>query len=561
MLILFLVALPSVSLAQDKLPALACNPRFVPADAGYRFTGAEHPELLVNDGLTEFEIGEIHFSRLPIFNTADPSENNWLFRWANRFHALTREETIRRELLFSEGATVPARVVDESARLLRTRNYLHDVDIRPVSRCGDRLDVEVITKDNWSLTPTLAFDNVGGESTYSVGLRDANLLGRGELLALSRGKDLDRESTELVYQDDSVSGTRLRSRVRLVDSSDGDTRALDLDLPFYSLDSRFSWAVRFLDDERQDQQYQRGVEVTEVEHKLEDHTFELGFSNGLRNGVTRRWRVGFRHQQDKFALSPDLPPPAVFPFNRQLDYLFVGYEAIEDSYTTAFNLDQIYRTEDLHLGYQLRMSAGYASKSFGSDEHRFVVRGNYQHSLRFLADRYWLHALEWEGFYNQDKKTVEDVLVRYENRYYHRQVQNFSFFARAEAVYSKNLNTHRQVVLGGNTGARGFENRFQTGDKRFLLSLEERWYSDIHLFNLVRVGAAAFIDAGRTWSADSALQEDSDWLANVGLGLRLASSKAASNRIAHLDFAFPLTHGGEQGVDSMLINFTIKGHF
>lgn len=548
-------------LAQDSGSSLSCRPQFLPADGDYQFTGVEHPELTADGSNDEMEIERIYFSRLPIFNTANDSEDNWLFRWANNFHLLTRESTIRQQLLFNEGETVPVRLLEETARLLRRQGYFHDVDVRPVSRCGDSIDVEVITKDNWSLTPTLAFDNVGGESTYSIGMRDSNLLGRGKLLALKRGKELDRQSTELLYQDNNVLGSRLRNRVSLMDSSDGDTRAFDLDLPFYSLDTRFAWAVRLLDQERLDTQYARGVEVSEVRHDIEDYTAELGFSSGLSNGVTRRWRLGFRHQQDRFALSDELPPPDIFPAERQMDYLFVGFEAVEDRYATAFNLDQIYRTEDLHLGFRVNFSAGYASKVFGSDQHRLILRGSFHDSLLFSTDSYWQHELEWEGFYNQDSKVSEDVLVRYEHRYFHRQTERYSFFARAEAVYGKNLNSHRQTVLGGTTGARGFENRFQTGDSRFLLSLEERWYSDIHLFNLVRLGAAVFVDTGRVWTDDPDVLEDSTWLANVGFGLRLASSKAASNRIAHLDFAFPLTHAGEQGVEDFLVNFTIKGRF
>lgn len=552
---------PVAAIAQASNPALSCKPQFVPADGDYQFTGVEHPELAAAGDDVEMEIDRIYLSRLPIFNTANDSEDNWLFRWANNFHLLTREVTINQQLLFNEGETVPVRLVDETARLLRDQGYFHDVDIRPVSRCGDSIDVEVITKDNWSLTPTLAFDSVGGESTYSIGVRDSNLLGRGKLLALNRGKELDRQSTELLYQDNNVFGSRLRNRISLIDSSDGDSRAFDLDLPFYSLDSRFAWAVRLLDEERLDTQYARSVEVSEVRHDIEDYTAELGFSSGLRNGVSRRLRMGFRHQRDRFELSDALPPPSAFPADRQMDYLFLGYEALENSYTTAFNLDQIYRTEDLHLGFRLDVSAGYASKALGSDQHRYILRGNFHDSLLFNSDTYWRHELEWEGFYNQDSEAFEDLLVRYEHRYFHRQTQRYSFFARAEAVYGKNLNSHRQTVLGGNTGARGFENRFQTGDSRFLLSLEERWYSDIHLFNLIRLGAAVFVDTGRVWSDDPDLPEDTTWLADVGFGLRFASSKAASNRIAHLDFAFPLTHAGEQGVEDLLINFTIKGRF
>ena len=57
-----------------------------------------------------------------------------------------------------------------------------------------------------------------------------------------------------------------------------------------------------------------------------------------------------------------------------------------------------------------------------------------------------------------------------------------------------------------------------------MLSLEERVYTDLHLFNLIRIGAAAFFDVGRAWEpgADSGIPDH--WLAHVGFGLRLMSS-------------------------------------
>jgi hypothetical protein len=68
------------------------------------------------------------------------------------------------------------------------------------------------------------------------------------------------------------------------------------------------------------------------------------------------------------------------------------------------------------------------------------------------------------------------------------------------------------------------------------------------------------VDAGRVWS-DVETGSREDWLADIGFGLRLASSKAASDRIAHLDFAFPLTNQSDPAVDSVLVSFTVKGSF
>ena len=44
--------------------------------------------------------------------------------------------------------------------------------------------------------------------------------------------------------------------------------------------------------------------------------------------------------------------------------------------------------------------------------------------------------------------------------------------------------------LGGNNGLRGYPADYNKGNRRLLFSMEKRYFTDIHLFNLVRVAAA-----------------------------------------------------------------------
>ncbi len=559
----FLLFITAQAVAQQSPPSAStdpgCRAEFVPATGSYQFARAERP--VVDTSGDDLRFGNIHYTRLPIFDETDPEEDNWLFRWANDIHVLTREPTLAQLLLFAPGEEFDQRLMEESARLLRAQGYFYDADIRAISHCRNRVDVEVISKDNWSLTPSLSFDRAGGDNSYSMGLRDANLLGFGKLLAISDGKDIDRRSTELLYQDPNLLGTRLRNRIRLVNSSDGNTRAFDVDLPFYSLESEKTWAVRLLDEERIDTQFFRSEEVTELRHFEQRADLEYGISSGLNAGRVVRWRAGLRYHENRFLPGIDLPAPADFPNDRKLVYPFLSVQFFEDDFVTAFNLDQIYRTEDLHLGYDLQVELGYATTALGSDQNRLVLSGHFNDSLNYDADSLWQHEVEWEGLYNRDTSRVEDFLFTYRNRYFRRQTRHRSFFAQLEAVYGNNLQGYRQIELGGLTGARAFENRLQVGDSRLLFTLEERLYTDIHLFNLLRVGGAVFMDAGRVWSDSGPTGTEEKWLADAGFGLRLASSKAASDRILHLDFAFPLTNQNDPAVDSMLISFTIKGHF
>lgn len=540
----------------DQQPA--CDRPFEPADGSYKFIEEE------TDGYqapADARVGKIRYTRLKIFDESNPEENSWLFRWANRFHILTREHVIARQMLFEEGQVYDGRRLDESARLLRRQDYLYDVDVRPVRTCDGKVEVEVITKDVWSFTPDISFDRSGGENTYSFSLREANIFGYGKEVSISSKSDTDRDSNQFLYRDNNVLGSRIATQIHLSDNDDGSNEKFRIALPFYSLESTFSWAVNLEHNDRVESQYFKGDEVTEVRQEVEEYIFQLGFSNGLKDDLVQRWRIGYQYRSDEFDLGDELPPPDPFPWDRELSYPFVAFEALEDDYTTAFNLDQIHRTEDLHLGYRFYNRVGYAATGFGSDQDRAVMQGFFSDTLLYNEHILWRHEMEWEGVWNLDTGYSEDVLVDYKMRYFRRQTSHRSFFASVAAVWTHNLNNHQQVVLGGLTGARGFENRFQVGDRLWSLTLEERMYTDIHLWNLLRLGWALFIDVGRAWEpgVDDGLEDTN--LANAGFGIRLASSKAEAGRIAHIDFAFPLTNKDDPQVDSYLIAVNIKNEF
>ena len=107
---------------------------------------------------------------------------------------------------------------------------------------------------------------------------------------------------------------------------------------------------------------------------------------------------------------------------------------------------------------------------------------------------------------------------------------------RVDAAW--NLDPERQLLLGGDNGLRGYPRRFQDGDRRFLLSLEQRFYTNWELFNLVHAGGAVFMDIGRAWYDGRG--GDLGVLKDVGLGLRLSSSRSAKGTMVHLDVAYPL---------------------
>ena len=133
---------------------------------------------------TRYRVAKITVIRQNVFNLDDPDENNAVFRFANRWHVNTREGVVRELLLFREGEAVTGNIVAESERLLRAKSYLYDARVVANRLCnirGEDSDVEVdlvvVTRDVWSLSPELSVTRTGGEHRLQTGFSEINLAG------------------------------------------------------------------------------------------------------------------------------------------------------------------------------------------------------------------------------------------------------------------------------------------------------------------------------------------------------------------------------------------------
>jgi len=72
--------------------------------------------------------------------------------------------------------------VRETERILRSNNYLYDASIEPVAYDGTTVDLEVRTRDVWTLNPGVSFSRKGGENAIGASIQEDNLLGTGRKL-------------------------------------------------------------------------------------------------------------------------------------------------------------------------------------------------------------------------------------------------------------------------------------------------------------------------------------------------------------------------------------------
>jgi hemolysin activation/secretion protein len=133
-----------------------------------------------------------------------------------------------------------------------------------------------------------------------------------------------------------------------------------------------------------------------------------------------------------------------------------------------------------------------------------------------------------------------NTIVSFNGRYMRRNFGDELFLVNLNTVLGNHLDAENQVMLGGDSNLRGYPLRYQTGERSFLLNVEQRFYTDWYPFRLIRFGYAFFFDAGRVSGDDPRMTPNLGTLYNVGMGLRLGSPRSSSNSVVHVDFAFPI---------------------
>jgi hypothetical protein len=529
--ILLLISLGGVpaALAQaSDPPAASPAPDAVPSD-----------EALEREGAV---IGDVVLRVGDVFDPSDPKEDHLLFRLANRLHRTTREEVIEQQLLFRPGDRYARHVLDESERNLRQNRYLNEVKIRPVHYDGGRVDLEVVTRDVWTLNVGGGFGRSGGTSTAHLQLQDTNFLGTGKSITLERQGDVDRTTSLFRYDDPALLGSHARLSAGFESSSDGSGRSLSIGRPFYSMDARWSALLTASSGDQVDSLYALGHPMDRFHHFHDLLQVQGGLSAGLADGWTNRWSGGFTFLRDRFEAAEGFAAPGGLPADRTLAFPWIAWDAIEDRFDQARDVDQIERTEDFHLGSRLHARLGWSSPRFGGDENAAVFDAEAGTGFHLTPAQTLLLTSDLAGRWGSDGP--ENAILQGSVRYYWRDFGKHLFFASLEGEAAHHLDHGNQILLGGDTGLRGYPLRYQDGDRKALLTLEQRFFTGYYPFHLVHVGGAVFFDAGRTWPGDSAEAPNLGWLRDLGLGLRLSSSRSGLGNVIHLDLAFPLDGDG-----------------
>ena len=506
---------------------------------------------------SDVKIGQITFRRNNVFNL-DEKGIFWLHHFANYSHIITKEATVQDDLLFLTGAPLSLSELEETERLLRSRPYIRDASIRVSRYCANNQTVDVLveTWDNWSLLPKIDFSSEGGETDYSIGIADDNLLGSGNQIQLDYAKDNERTGYLVSFASPNIFGSHWNALTRYADNSDGESYHFTLTRPFYRLSSPWAFSLDMEKNREEISDYLLGDEVNLYERQL--HWFEsfVGFKLAEHDNRIHRLNIGFtlndtNFQQTDFTVFA-LPP------DRNLSAIWLEYQLLISDYRKLFNINQFNRVEDINLGWQARLRLGRLQAWLGADDSGWQLDAELAKTWQLNRDTFLLGNSRYQALWlsgtNQQLFSNQLQLV-------HQLTNNSSAVAIINAEFGRQLFQDEALYLGGDTGLRAFPLHYQRGDSRIVATAEYRYFTDWSIWQLLDVGFAGFADAGRSWGAeqDFASSVDDGVLFGVGGGIRLLSNNSSRGTMIHIDLTHPFSNNPD--LDEWQWRVTAKKRF
>ena len=497
----------------------------------------------------QFVISGIEIVVTDVFDLSRPSENNGISKLANAVHVETRNRVVARELLFVSGDTVDAERIRETERNLRRHAFIRDARIVPVQVGDSAVTARVEIDDAWSLLGNIDLTQTGGNLEWSARVDEVNLLGTGKRVFFEHEENIERNANEIGYVDPQFLGSRWVFSAAYGDLSDGSSRVLFAERPYFSIETPYATGGFFTSSDRLLTQYNHGVAVNVIPARRTSAALFASRAYRVRDRTAYRVGVTYRADESEYdapvAFGAGLPVPDTS--TRRVRGLSGTWSMVQDRSATFQNLARIGRTEDYNLGWILSGAGGYFSTALGSETNAPFGEasvskgwssgsGNLMFATAAISGRH-----ESDGWRNAGSRAAFTI--------YRRAGRGQTLAAQLGAVTSTRPDSADWLYLGGRDGLRGYVDHFLAGDRRVTASIEDRIITPWRPMGLLQAGFVAYVDAGAIRRADTGAW--SRTYANVGAGLRFGLLKSGRGNLVLVSVAMPIVR--DPGIDRLLL--------
>ena len=538
-------------------------------------------DVPIDPGCETGLIRHIFIDNHSIFDTSDPDLDprfRWAYSLANRLHRRTRDDVIRRELLFDVGDCLDPVLLEESERLLRGYGFIARVDVYAVQQPEGGYHVLVDTEDEWSTQVELQFDLSGQLEFEQLDVREKNVLGTGQSIGVFYESNDATRSYGLVYETPQFLRTRWDLKVAGGRTRAGNLLHQELSYPFvgevgkYAMREWYHRQDRFFEyvvPDDADASCAVGCRVLVPIRQHGIHVAGLGRFGELGNLTVVGMGVSYQEMSYPGALEDgitlvrggdyDAREPATSPFLdpavRLTEYLknvravlLLGKRNIR--WEEREGLDSFRGDEDVRIGAEVEMAFARSIPGLDSDNDLYASMDLYAAAgppSFFFATRIRADARRDYDTRPEDHE-MKDVFGEGEALLYVRPafVPSHTLVFRAAGAGGWHVETPFQVTLGGELSLRGWPEDAFPGGRRVVFTVEDRWYAGWPFPDVADIGTSLFADIGRVWPGEAPYGIDSGWRASVGAGIR-ANFPARGSNTFRMDAAFPVGQDGGFG--------------
>jgi hypothetical protein len=478
---------------------------------------------------------EIH----DVFGTADPHENKWLYREANRIHIQTHDGVIRRELIFAVGDKYDPALIAEMERNLRALPFIRRAEVSATVNDQGTVDVIVRTFDSWSLDVITSFNRAGGVTSGGAGLADNNMMGEGKTVSAVYSRNGAAESKSLLYQDPQfLHHKHLLYSMGAVAAPGNQNYSLSLSRPFYAsiAPSALGGTVNYV--ENNISTYSGDTAVGSVHKRLGEAGVTYGVAVATSTVRVRRINFGFLAHRADYGAIPGQPTGTI-PGSEQLGFLQLGGDLEKLDFVKVRRIQKFTHDEDYNLGLVVLPTFSWAPYFRPLATTGSQILPSVTVSKGFAgAGQLLLLSSGYSSKYVDGGNS--NRLASFAATYFVRGLEDQTMAFHTALGLGWHLDPAAPLTLGELNGLRGYGLSQFTGDRSLLFNIEDRIFIRDNVLRLLDVGAVVFFDSGYVWPSWSAV-DLADLRNSVGLGLRVAPSRTAGNNPLRIDLAYALS--------------------
>ncbi len=504
----------------------------------------QDPQHPVEADLVKFNgliIDSIEIDNREIYNTNLKGYDNFIFKTANRLHFKTQKTVLARELLLGKGDKFSAELGEESARNLRNRYVLYDAWLEITPMTDSSLLLRLVTIDEWSFAGGFEISRDGNEYFYRLGFEERNFLGLNQLLSLDYHiQEKDDNYFESSFRDYRLFAKPVSFSATFRGNPKSKLEAVSLSRPFYSLGQRISYGVQAGFASSRNEVPRDNLIIGSSHSESDNWSGQVSYRFGERvSNIVNTLAYTYKYEitKDKAIFGSSLfdsnLAKSSFPQDSLYHEFELAFRIFKVGFTTFRKIDGFGYTEDFTLGHTAAIGYSRAFQPDFNDHEYDKIQFDYSfgHSLgNEIFYTSYIRANKFKG--GRDFQRT----IAWLGNYYHRGPEFLTIAFRTKYVRDWHRSNFQSLVLGGESGLRGFSTEFKTGDRRAIAGLESRFYPELRLLSAI-IGFAIFADAGRTWK----LHEDftlRDLYFSGGVGLRFALDRSSKSQLFRIDLSY-----------------------